>query len=56
LSYASAATKLEWLMTQAHLLRLSGVGLKEDAPETQAPGLDAPRPKALDSAPRKLRS
>jgi ethanolamine ammonia-lyase small subunit len=32
LAYATAADKLEWLMTQARRLRLTGVALKEDAP------------------------
>ena len=32
LSYAAAADKLEWLMTQSRNLRLTGVSLKEDAP------------------------
>ena len=32
LSYDAAADKLEWLMTQARSARLTGVGLKEDAP------------------------
>jgi ethanolamine ammonia-lyase small subunit len=39
LSYSAAAQKLEWLMSQARSLRLSGVGLKEDAPAAGAPGL-----------------
>jgi ethanolamine ammonia-lyase small subunit len=34
LAYAAAAEKLEWLMTQARLLQLTGVALKEDAPTT----------------------
>ncbi len=33
LSYAAAADKLEWLMSQARSARLTGVGLKEDAPQ-----------------------
>jgi len=32
LSYAAAAEKLAWLMEQARARRLTGVGLKEDAP------------------------
>jgi len=32
LGVAAAADKLEWLMTQARRLRLTGVALKEDAP------------------------
>jgi len=56
LSYAAAATKLTWLMSQARTLRLSGVALKEDAPQPDtALGLDA-APKALDSPPAELRS
>ncbi len=48
LSYAAAAAKLEWLMTSARRLQLTGVGLKEDAgPHTQ---------KQVDSEPFKLRS
>jgi ethanolamine ammonia-lyase small subunit len=47
LSYAAAAQMLVWLMTEARRLRLTGVGLKEDARGT---------PKPLDSAPPKLRS
>jgi ethanolamine ammonia-lyase small subunit len=31
LSYSEAATKLEWLMTQARLRQLTGIGLKEAA-------------------------
>ena len=42
LSYAGAAGKLEWLMTQARTLRLTGVALKEDAPGVVAPGVVAP--------------
>jgi ethanolamine ammonia-lyase small subunit len=41
LAYATAADKLEWLMTQARRLRLTGVALKEDAPT--APQLSASR-------------
>jgi ethanolamine ammonia-lyase small subunit len=52
LSYAVAAGKLEWLMSQARMLRLSGVGLKEDAPgvdalAVEAPGVEAPGVEAL---------
>jgi ethanolamine ammonia-lyase small subunit len=36
LSYTAAADKLEWLMTQARGARLTGVGLKEDAPQKPA--------------------
>ena len=36
LGYAAAADKLEWLMTRARQLRLSGVSLKEDAPALEA--------------------
>jgi ethanolamine ammonia-lyase small subunit len=32
LSYAAAADKLHWLMSQARVLQLTGVSLKEDAP------------------------
>jgi ethanolamine ammonia-lyase small subunit len=34
LSYGAAADKMHWLMSQARLLQLTGVGLKEDAPPT----------------------
>jgi ethanolamine ammonia-lyase small subunit len=33
LPFAEAAHRLSWLMTQSRKLRLSGVGLKEDAPD-----------------------
>ena len=36
LSYDAAADKLEWLMTQARRRRLTGVALKEDAPQRLA--------------------
>jgi hypothetical protein len=32
LSYTAAAEKLEWLMTRARMLQVTGVALKEDAP------------------------
>jgi ethanolamine ammonia-lyase small subunit len=48
LSYAVAATKLEWLMSQARALGQSGVGLKEDAPGVDALGVEVP---ALGSVP-----
>jgi ethanolamine ammonia-lyase small subunit len=46
LSYEAAAAKLEWLMSQARMARLTGVALKEDAPGVDArgslpPGVDA---------------
>ena len=47
LSYAAAAQMLAWLMSEARRLRLTGVGLKEDAGGQQKP---------LDSTPLKLRS
>jgi len=47
LSYAAAASKLEWLMAQARTRRLTGVGLKEDAPADDVPELgQTPAPKA----------
>ena len=53
LSYAAAAAKLVWLMTQARTLRLTGVALKEDAPE---PAAALTVQKHVDSEPAKLRS
>jgi len=41
LGIAAAADKLEWLMTQARHLRLTGIGLKEDAP-AEVPSLAKP--------------
>ncbi len=41
LGIAAAADKLEWLLTQARHLRLTGIGLKEDAPAA-APRLAQP--------------
>ncbi len=55
LSCAAAAAKLEWLMTQARTLRLTGVALKEDAVPDRG-DLPAPAPKPLDSAAGELRS
>lgn len=46
LGYAAAAEKLEWLMTRARQLQLTGVSLKEDAPAFEA--ILAPQ-KHLDS-------
>ena len=43
LSYAAAAGKLEWLMTRARALQLTGVGLKEDAPGAAQKPLDSDR-------------
>lgn len=40
LTHAAAAAKLQWLMIQARTLRLTGVALKEDAPEA-APALNS---------------
>ena len=40
LDYGAAADKLAWLMTQARLLRLTGVELKEDAPVRHSPALE----------------
>jgi ethanolamine ammonia-lyase small subunit len=42
LSYAVAAKKLVWLMTQARRLGLTGVGLKEDADLLEAPSGSPP--------------
>jgi ethanolamine ammonia-lyase small subunit len=42
LRYPAAAEKLEWLMSQARTLRLTGVALKEDAPSEGKLGRDAP--------------
>jgi len=44
LPLADAAHRLAWLMTQARRLRLTGVGLKEDAPGVALPGMAQPRP------------
>jgi ethanolamine ammonia-lyase small subunit len=52
LSYEFAAQKLEWLMSQARTLQLTGVNLKEDAPLSIASAAE----KSLDSGPAKLRS
>jgi ethanolamine ammonia-lyase small subunit len=52
LSYESAAQKLEWLMSQARTLQLTGIKLKEDAPRD----LDSAVQKHLDSVAPKLRS
>jgi ethanolamine ammonia-lyase small subunit len=54
LSYEAAAVKLAWLMSQARRLRLTGVGLKEDAGGGLLPAGAAQ--KQLDSAPTELRS
>jgi ethanolamine ammonia-lyase small subunit len=59
LPYAAAAEKLEWLMSQARVLRLTGVELKEDSPGIATPGDVAPgvaalartAQKSLDSEP-----
>jgi len=72
LSYAAAAQTLAWLMAQARRMRLTGVGLKEDAGgsltgarySSGAPlrGPSVPEeqatgaPKALDSAPATLKN
>jgi ethanolamine ammonia-lyase small subunit len=64
LSYQTAAEKLEWLMSQARNLRLTGVALKEDARGADArgglpPGAQprvAAAQKPLDSEPAELRS
>ncbi|MDB6086381.1 MAG: ethanolamine ammonia-lyase [Gammaproteobacteria bacterium] len=42
LSYEAAAGKLEWLMSQARMARLTGIALKEDAPGIGAPGVATP--------------
>jgi ethanolamine ammonia-lyase small subunit len=42
LSYAAAAAKLAWLMTEARHRRLTGVGLKDDAPAALGDGEAAP--------------
>jgi ethanolamine ammonia-lyase small subunit len=62
LSYDAAAEKLEWLMTRARMLRLTGVALKEDAPGAAAHGVSARggqppgvEQKPLDSEPAELR-
>ncbi len=52
LSYAAAAEKLEWLMSRARMVRLTGVALKEDAPAAQ---LSAAGQKHLDSEAADLR-
>jgi hypothetical protein len=39
---AAAAEKLEWLMSQARMLRLTGVELKEDSPGIAAPAVVTP--------------
>jgi ethanolamine ammonia-lyase small subunit len=51
LSYAAAAQKLAWLMSQARTLRLSGVALKEDAPGAEASAV-APAIATETGAPR----
>jgi ethanolamine ammonia-lyase small subunit len=51
LSYAAAAEKLEWLMTRARIVQVTGVALKEDAP-----GPDCEPQKHLDNDAAKLRS
>jgi ethanolamine ammonia-lyase small subunit len=43
LTYAAAAGKLEWLMSQARALRLTGVALKENAAGPVLPKAAAPR-------------
>ncbi len=61
--YAAAAEKLEWLMSQARTMRLTGVALKENAPGVGTPGVAAPgvamlgagAQKPLDSEPPELR-
>jgi ethanolamine ammonia-lyase small subunit len=50
LSYAAAAEKLEWLMSQARMMRLTGVALKEDAQGVAMLGPDTQNP--LDSEHR----
>ena len=54
LPYSAAAEKLEWLMSQARMMRLTGVALKEDAPGAATLGAAMPAPgaqKPLDSEP-----
>ena len=50
LPYTVAAAKLEWLMSQARALRLTGVALKEDAPGVVAPGVATPVEQRLTRA------
>jgi ethanolamine ammonia-lyase small subunit len=52
LCYEDAAEKLAWLMTRARALRLTGVGLKEDAPRA----IESAAQKHLDSGAAELRS
>jgi ethanolamine ammonia-lyase small subunit len=44
LPLADATHRLAWLMTEARRLKLTGVGLKEDAPEAALPGMAPLRP------------
>ncbi|HWJ35042.1 MAG TPA: ethanolamine ammonia-lyase subunit EutC [Steroidobacteraceae bacterium] len=58
LSYHAAAEKLEWLMSRARMMRLTGVALKEDAGGVATLGVHPPgvaTQKLLDSEPAKLR-
>jgi ethanolamine ammonia-lyase small subunit len=52
LSYTAAAEKLEWLMTRARMLQVTGVALKEDAPR----GLGSEPQRPMDRSPAELRS
>jgi ethanolamine ammonia-lyase small subunit len=52
LSYEAAAEKLEWLMTRARTLKLTGIALKEDAPRV----IESAAQKQLDSEAPGLRS
>jgi ethanolamine ammonia-lyase small subunit len=52
LSYEAAAEKLEWLMTRARTLKLTGIALKEDAPRA----IESAAQKHLDSEAPGLRS
>jgi ethanolamine ammonia-lyase small subunit len=63
LPYEVAAEKLEWLMTRARMVQVTGVALKEDAPGVVTSGVAAPSrvldrepQKYLDSGAAKLRS
>jgi hypothetical protein len=63
LSYPAAAEKLAWLMTRARMVQVTGVVLKEDAPNVATPSLATPAlelglepQKQLDSGADKLRS
>jgi ethanolamine ammonia-lyase small subunit len=43
LSYAAAAEKLQWLMSQARMLQLTGIELKEDSPPQILDRIERPK-------------